>query len=159
VLEFIALGEFSSIAITGLFFGIGLRWRRWPEEQQRAISGYLMALWPLAVTRKPKPFAVGAIEVLNAAGDLGLSVDPFLRDWEARTDQDAARSLAYVISHDAYLWQSHPGQSWSQAFDQWVKGSGARRVLSACLAAPTTPEIVAEAALALAVLDSWQQPS
>jgi hypothetical protein len=55
---------------------LAIRWRGWLQEQQRALSGYLVALWHATLVRSWYP---SLLDVLQAAGEMGLPVGSYVR--------------------------------------------------------------------------------
>lgn len=134
---------------------MGIRWRDWPQDQQHALTRYLTALWRVTLTEYWHPRRLDALGVLEAAGDLGISVTPYLYDWESRGGEVAALHLAWLIRHGPSRWERNPAEEWCQVIDQWMMGPAPRQVITSALAVASTPEVAANFSGALDILDSW----
>lgn len=155
VLELVAMGKLDRYDIMGLFSGMGLRWHDWPQDQHDALASYLAALWRATLTGYWLPSNLDVLDVLEAAGDLGVPIDSFLGEWETGSSEPSVLHLTWLIRHGPSRWESKPTAGWSQTIDQWVMGPAPKRVLTSALTTASTPEIAANLSGALRILDSW----
>jgi hypothetical protein len=154
VLELVAVGEFGPVDIGRLFFVIGLGWRAWRHDQRDAVTSYLNALWRATIGGYWLPCSLDVLDLLEAAGDLGVPVESYLHAWETDCGEPAALHLAWLIRHGRSRW-SDPDKEWSGATTRWMRGPAPRRVLAAAVTAASTPEIAANLSGALSIIDSW----
>jgi hypothetical protein len=122
---------------------MGRQWRGWPQDQQDALARYLTALWRATIAGCWLPGRLTVLDVLEAAGDLGVPVDSYLRAWETGGSEPAALHLAWLIRHGPSRWGGDPAAQWSPAIGWWIMGAAPRRVLASALAAVSTPDIAA----------------
>ena len=153
ILELVASGEFDSIDTGSLFRR--LPWREWPGCERAALSGYLTALWRATITTNRPPGTLDLLDVLEVAADLGMSVDPFLHEWEKDGSETVALRLARFIQHDLSPRDPSPDTEWEQAIDLWITGQAPRHIVAAALASARTPEAAAILSGARKILDSW----
>jgi hypothetical protein len=153
ILELVANGEYDTID-TGSSFR-RLPWREWPRREQAALSGYLTAPWRATITTNRPPGAVDALHVLEVTADLGMSVEPFLHEWEKDSSETVALRLARFIQHDLSPRDPSPDAEWEQALDLWITSPPPRRIVAAALASARTLEAAAILSGALKILDSW----
>lgn len=149
VLEFVAIGEFGRYEVSGLFSAISIRWRDWPQDQQDALAGYLAARWSATIAGYWYPGRLDVLDVLEAAGDLGIPLDPYLRAWEAGREP-AALHLAWLVRHG----RTNSSAQWSRAIRQWLTGPVPNRILASALATASTQEVATNVSGALRILDS-----
>lgn len=154
VLELVTVGEFGSHDFGRLFFVMSLGWRDWPHDQRDAVTSYLNALWRATIGGYWLPSKLDALDLLEAAGDLGVPVESYLREWETDGGEPAALHLAWLIRHGPSRW-GNPDAEWSRTTSRWVSGPAPRRVLAAAAAVASTPEIAANLSGAVSILDSW----
>lgn len=74
ILELVASGDLGRYDVSGLFSGMGIRWREWPEAQQHALTAYLTALWRLILAEHSRPGSFDVPDVLEAAQVMGITV-------------------------------------------------------------------------------------
>jgi hypothetical protein len=158
VLELVAAGEFGRNDISGLFTAMRAGWSDWRYDQTDAVTGYLNALWRATIGGYWLPCKLDVIDLLEAAGDLGIPVDSFLHAWETDSSEPAALHLAWLIRHRPSR-RGRWAAEWSQATNQWMRGPGSRRVLTSAVAVANTPEIADNLSGALGILDTWEDPS
>jgi hypothetical protein len=158
VLEFVATGEFGRSDIKGMFSALSTRWRDWPQDQQDALTDYLAALWRASITGYWHPGKLDVVDVLKAAGDLGVPLNSYLGAWET-AGEPAALHLAWLVRHGLSRIGNNPSAEWSLVIRQWLTGPAPRRVLASALATPSTQEVAANLSGALAILDSLAWPA
>ncbi|HEX3924179.1 MAG TPA: hypothetical protein VHY31_17980 [Streptosporangiaceae bacterium] len=146
ILELVAAGEFN--ILWNLFMVMGQRWRDWPQEQQEAMARYMSALWQAVIAGYWHPVKLTVLDVLEAAGHLGIPADSYLRAWETDATEAAALHLAWLIRK-----RHKPDTEWSRQVDRWLSGPGPRTLLGQALYAASTPEVAATLSAALANLD------
>ncbi len=112
-------------AITGkLEYG---KWKQWPEQEQLAIRGYLMALWHSALTQLPEEVLLG--DCLGAIGQAEEDLTPYLALWQDTATDAAFTQLAIFFDSQLDL---HRGKltNWSGRREQmaqvidWFAGMG-----------------------------------
>jgi hypothetical protein len=114
----------------------------------------MKALWRAIIGGYWLPYKLDVLDLLEAAGDLGIPVESYLHVWETDRSEPAALHMAWLIRHGRSRLGS-PDTEWSQAASQWLNGPAPRRALASALAAASTPEIAVNISGALAILDSW----
>jgi hypothetical protein len=154
ILELVATGEFDSYDLWSLFSVMGPRWRDWPQEQQDAVGRYMSALWQATLEGYWHPVKLSVLEVLEAAGDLGLPTDSYLHMWETDPRQASALHLAWLIRN-----RPQPNAEWSRQLDRWLSGPAPRSLLAQALDTATTPEVAATLSAALADVKSEGHPT
>jgi hypothetical protein len=88
ILELVASGDLNSYDLRSLFPVMGMQWRSWPRDQQDAMNAYMTALWQATVTRVWHPGSLSVLDVLEAAGDLGLPADLYHTPAVATCEED-----------------------------------------------------------------------
>ncbi|SPL88275.1 unnamed protein product [[Actinomadura] parvosata subsp. kistnae] len=75
-------------------------WRSWPQDEQDAVEGYLMAVWrSLLSGYPPRAGSFGdAAGFLGAAGELTGDVGAFLGEWDTAGGPAANRHLADLVT-------------------------------------------------------------
>ena len=154
ILELVATGGFNSYNLWSLFFVMGLQWRDWPQEQQDAVSRYMSALWQATIAGYWHPGNLSVLEVLEAAGDLGVRVDSYLHEWETDSSEAAALHLAWLIRN-----RPKPDAEWSREVDRWLSGPAPIRLLGQALDTASTPEVAANLSAALGNVNSEGHPT
>jgi hypothetical protein len=154
ILELVANGGLDSYGLWSLFPVMGLYWRDWPQAQQDAVSGFLSALWHATVTGYWHPGRLSVLDVLEAAGSLGLSAGRCLHDWESDSSEPAALHLAWLIRNCPA-----PVEQWSREVDRWLSGPIPRAMLRQALDKASAPEVAATISAALAAIDTWSRPA
>ena len=154
ILELVATGEFNSYDLWSLFFVMGLRWRDWPQDQQDAVGRFMSALWQAAVAGYWHPVKLSVVEVLEAAADLGLPADSYLREWETDPSEASVLHLAWLIRN-----RPKPNAEWSRQVDRWLSGPAPRSLLGHALDIASTPEVAATLSAALAKVRSDGHPA
>jgi hypothetical protein len=149
ILELVATGEFHSYDLWSLFSVMGLRWRDWPQDQQEAVGRHMSALWQAALAGYWHPVKLSVVEVLEAAADLGLPADSYLREWETHASEASVLHLAWLIRH-----RPKPSAEWSRQVDRWLSGPAPRSLLGQALDTASTPEVAATLSAALANVSS-----
>jgi hypothetical protein len=149
ILELVATGEFHSYDLWSLFSVMGLRWRDWPQDQREAVGRYMSALWQAALAGYWHPVKLSVVEVLEAAADLGLPADSYLREWETHASEASVLHLAWLIRH-----RPKPSAEWSRQVDRWLSGPAPRSLLGQALDTASTPEVAATLSAALANVSS-----
>jgi len=152
ILELVATGEFS-YSLWSLFSVMGPRWRDWPQEQQDAVGRYMSALWQATLAGYWHPVKLSVREVLEAAGDLGLPADPYLRMWETDPRESSVLHLAWLIRN-----RPRPNAEWSRQVDRWLSGPAPRSLLGQALDTASEPEVAATLSAALANVSSEGHP-
>lgn len=147
ILELVATGEYNRGDLWSLFVVMGLRWRDWPPQQQDAVCSYLSALWRATLAGYWHPVRLSVVEVLEAAGDLGLPAASYLREWETEPSETPALQLAWLIRH-----RPKADAEWSRQVDRWLSGPAPRSLLGQVLNTVSTTEVAATLAAALASL-------
>lgn len=89
------------------------RWRSWPETEQRAVEGYLRALWRATFTIDEPPLPGDTL--LDTMATLDLDLAPYdlrkrLETWRSAGSRESARYLAhFILDHGmALFWPSPP---------------------------------------------------
>lgn len=154
ILELVATGEFNSYDLWSLFLVMGLQWRDWPQEQQDAVDGYMSALWQATLAGYWHPVKLSVLEVLEAAGELGLPADSYLREWEANASETSLLHLAWLIRN-----RPKPDAEWSRQVDEWLSGPAPRSLLGQAPDAASTPEVAATLSAGLASVSSEGHPT
>jgi hypothetical protein len=154
ILELVAIGEFNSHDLWSLFSVMGPRWRDWPQEQQDAVGRYMSALWHAAVAGYWHPVKLSVLDVLEAAGDLGLPADPYLREWQTDPRESSVLHLAWLIRN-----RPKPNAEWSRQVDRWLSGPAPRSLLGQALDTASTPEVAATLSAALTNIKSDGHPT
>lgn len=148
ILELVATGGLNSYDLWSLFPVMGQHWRDWPPEQQDAVSAYLSALCQATIKGYWHPGNLSVLEVLEAAGNLGLPADSYLRMWENDLGEPAALHLAWLIRS-----RPSPDAEWSREVDRWLSGPAPRSLLGQALATASTPEVATTLSVALATIN------
>ncbi|HEY2595883.1 MAG TPA: hypothetical protein VGK33_18480, partial [Chloroflexota bacterium] len=139
-----------------LFIAMSTAWADWPPNQHDAITAYLTALWQATIGGYWLPSKLDVVDLLEAAGDLEVPLDSYLRAWETDRGEPAALHLAWLIRHSS-PWRGNLAAEWSLALGQWMREPTPRRVLAAAVMAAGTPEVAANLSGALDILNSWGQ--
>jgi hypothetical protein len=105
----------------------------------------MSALWRVTLAGYWHPGNLSVLEVLEAAGDLGLPADSYLRTWETDPRETSVLHLAWLIGN-----RPKPNAEWSRQVDQWLSGPTPRSLLGQALGNASTPEIAATLSAALA---------
>lgn len=82
ILELVAVGEFGRYDISGLFTAMSAGWGDRRHDQQDAVTGYLKALWRATISGNWLLCKLDVLDLLQAAEDLGITVDSYLHAWE-----------------------------------------------------------------------------
>jgi len=154
ILELVATGEFNSYDLWSLFSVMGLRWRDWPQDQQDAVGRYVNALWQATLAGYWHPVKLSVVEVLQAAADLGLPADSYLREWETDPTEASVLHLAWLIRN-----RPKPNAEWSRQVGRWLSGPAPRSLLGQALDTASTPEVAATLSAALANISSDGDPT
>ena len=154
ILDLVATGEFNRNDLWSLFTVMGLQWRDWPQDQQDAVGRYMSALWQATLAGYWHPVKLSVLEVLEAAGDLGLPADPYLRQWETDPSEASALHLAWLIRN-----RPKPNAEWSRQVDRWLSRPAPRSLLGQALDTTSTPEVAATLSAALANVSSEGHPT
>jgi hypothetical protein len=150
ILELVAAGEYNSIDTTSLFSS--LPWHEWPPAHQAALAWYMTALWRATITTTWQPLTLDALDVLEAAADLGMPVQPYLDQWADDSSEATALHLAQLIRRDRFPRTLDTG--WKHAVGQWRAGPAPRQIVAAALASASTPEAAASLSDVLKTLDA-----
>lgn len=150
ILELVATTGLDSLSLGRLFPVMGWCWREWPQEQQDAVSGFITALWRATITGYGYPSRLTVLDVLEAAGSLGLSAGPYLHTWETDGSEPAALHLAWLISDPPA-----PVDQWSREVDRWLDGPAPKALLRQALDKSSVPEVAATISAALATINTW----
>ncbi len=113
-------------------------WRSWPQEEQKAISGYLQAVWDAVLDSDPDdlPFD-GAHGWLEAIAQAEHALMPYLDRWLNAPSLNAHRNLALMITQNGLpsvkiqsgaYWAGHREQ-WNQLSD-WLRRPEVREKLT-----------------------------
>jgi hypothetical protein len=154
ILELVATGEFNRNDLWSLFGVMGLQWRGWPQEQQGAVGRYMSAQWQATIAGYWHPVKLSVLEVLEAAADLGLPANSYLRQWETDPREASVLHLAWLIRN-----RPKPDAEWSRQVDRWLSGSAPRSLLGQALGTASTPEVAATLSAALANVSSEGHPT
>jgi hypothetical protein len=78
-------------------------WRDWPVAEQKAVEGYLLALWPYVLTLTPyaAPQAWGPEECLCSVAQVLDDLRPLLDRWQQNTSETALQHLAVLLDSNA----------------------------------------------------------
>ena len=152
--ELVATGEFNRNDLWSLFSVMGPQWRDWPQEQQDAVGRYMSALWQATLAGYWHPVKLSVLEVLEAAGDLGLPADTYLRQWKTDLSETSVLHLAWLIRN-----RPKPNAEWSRQVDRWLSRPAPRSLLGQALDTTSTPEVAATLSAALANVSSEGHPT
>jgi hypothetical protein len=96
-------------------------WHTWPENEQKAISDYFLAVWDAALDSSPEDLAWdGVYGWLSAVAQAENDLTPYLDRWLAAPSVNAHRNLALMVTQEGLpRVKNVSGAYWSGYREQW----------------------------------------
>ncbi|HYF65229.1 MAG TPA: hypothetical protein VD886_20545 [Herpetosiphonaceae bacterium] len=114
-------------------------WRAWPQPEQRAVEEYLAALWAGRLAAGEE--YILAVDLLQAIGELGIDLRPFLECWRLRAEADIGQLAALINDYAGSIYRlaEPPRSAAGQALLDWLLEPATARLLESAFFAAGGP--------------------